>query len=1128
MQSLDQIYQNLVKRIAALRQKQKRLTLTRGLILFVTISVVLGLSALLLEAVFAFGREARFGLVAALGVIELLALIGLVGRPLFSLLFRRDAPDDVTLALAIGQAYSDIKDRLADALQVFRQHQQNREGYSLELTDASLLDIEKDTRRLDFTRVANATPLEKALKLAGGVFATGLLIWFLFPSDLTEASYRLLNPSRDFAQHSSITLDVHPGDVEVVKGDTVSLTARIGGKTPDEVFLHLKRKEAPEFEPIALQPNQRGDYTFALENVKDEYYYYMQAGDVKSTEYHIAVIERPLVRNLQVKLDYPAYSKLGSQYLDENVGDISALKGTTVQLSLQTNKTLKTANVKFDDGSERALDISGQQVTGSFHLQRNGSYHLELRDRRDLTNASPIEYRLSLVEDQYPLVQITFPGQDVDLGKDMIVPLSIEAQDDFGFSKLRLGYQVLGGGIQERGMKFLELALPTNRQEKVLVNHTWDLSELDIQPEDVVEYFAEAFDNDRVAGPKSSRSATYRVRFPSIYEIYDEVARTHEESFEDLEAIYEESQTLKSTLQEVVQEMKRDPELNWEEKQEVQEAAQNQEQMGEKLEEIQQKLDDMINRMEQNELISLETLEKYRELQSLMEDMMTPELKEALKQLQESMEELDPQELKRNMEKFAASQEDFMSSMERTLNLLKKLQIEQKLDETVRKAQDLLRRQEELNEKSARQSEPQEGSKYAQEEQGIRKDSKSLDQEVSDLKNKMSEFPQMPQEEVESAQRQLGEEELQSLMQQAVQQFQAGEMQNAHNTGEQISQDLQKLMESLQSAQQKLSQEQKQRLMQALNQSSNNLLGLSKQQEDLMNETTGADRNTPGLNDLADKQQDLLSGLTRVTEQIYQISQETFFVTPKVGKALGKAMTGMQESLSDFESRTPARATQDQGQAMAGLNEAASEVRKSMQDMGSASSAIGFQEMMQRLMGVSEKQKGLNQQTSQMGQNPGGLTPQQQAAMERLAAEQSAVRKSLEQLMQEAGDRSDVLGDLSQVGKEMEEVVESLEQKNVNPRVIDKQHRILSRLLDAQRSMHKRDFSKQRQAETGKQYSVASPDDLPRQQMSESDRLRNELLKAMQGGYSKDYRELIRKYFEALAREQQKGETILQ
>lgn len=1123
MSKHESFYENLISRLDVLRKREKRLSLAQGVFSFLLALIGLVLTAVFIEAIFRLNSTPRFILLSFAAALATAIFIWFVGRPLFVMLFRPGTPDETDLALRVGNYFKNIRDRLADALQVFQQHKQNTEGYSIELAEASLAEIHDETSELNFESVASVLPLKKAFKyclIAAAVFAVLLLI---FPASLTNASFRLLHPARDFAKDLGITFDVYPGDTEVVKGEKVRLKAKVMGAEVDEIAVLTKKYEAKEFERTLLTSNEKNEVAFEIQNVNQDLSYYFEVSDHKSDEYKISVLDLPFVRNLQVKLMYPSYSKLGMQFLEENVGDISALKGTKVAVSLKTNKTVHEAKIKFDDEKEIPLRISGQDVSGKFVLTRSGSYRFLLTDKKGLTNAAPIEYRLSVIEDQHPMVQITFPGQDVDLGKDLQLPLSIEAEDDFGFSKIRIGYRILHEGIREGKEQSFDLTLPKDAQDKLLLNTTWDMSSLNLFPQDVVTYFAEAFDSDRVSGPKSSRSLTYRVRLPSIYELYDEIARGHEESFEDLQELYEEGKTLKSALDKIVQEMKREPELDWEEKQEVRDAAKAQEQIREKLQQVQEKLDQMVNRMDQNDLLSLETLQKYRELQQLMEEMLTPELQQALQKLQQSMAELDPQKLKQAMEKFAASQEDFLKSMERTLNLLKKLQIEQKLDEAVRKAQELHRRQEELNKKASADSNPQKGSKYSQEQSGIRNDTGDLVQDLEQLQNSMSEFPQMPQERIDAAQQRISQS-LQNMMQQASLQFQSGDMSGAQNTGGQISQELQELMESLQTAKQELSENQKQEVMQALRRSSHDLLNLSKQQETLMESTKGTDRNTPGMNDLADRQQGMVSGLSRVANGLYELSQKTFFVTPEMGKALGKSMKGMQSALEAMEARNSGKSVQGQSQAMSGLNEAISQIRNSMQSLSQASSAIGFQEMMQQLMGISQQQQGVNQQTSKMGQSQGqGMSMEQQAAMERLAAEQGAVRKSLEQLLKEAGNRSEVLGDLGQVSKDMEEVVKELQQQNLSRSTIDRQKRILSRLLDAQRSMSRRDYSRKRQAETGKQYQTLSPQALPDLHGGEKERLRNELLKAMREGYSKDYKELIQKYFEALAREQQEG-----
>ncbi|NIR48499.1 hypothetical protein GWO43_08720 [candidate division KSB1 bacterium] len=1124
MKKYDSIFEGLLHRINQLRVKEKKLSLAEGAISFLLIFAGVFLIVVAVEAIYWLGSAGRYALAGTLLLVGVFALTYFILRPLYSLYFRKDDPDDVHLALKIGDTFKHIRDRMADAMQVFQKHKQNPEGYSLELADASLSEIDDELKEADFASVADVSKLKNRCKVfLGSAFAV-VVIYLIFSSNFSAASYRLLHPSKDFKHEVGLSFKVTPGDAEVVKGENVSIQTQVEGKEVSQIQLAVKNTAAQEFERFVLNANQAGQFSYTLENVRDNLEYFMEADAHKSRQFSINVIELPYLRNLQVKLDYPSYSKLGSQFLDENVGDFSALKGTVVEVRAQTNKPLQEAKIVFGDDSETPLKISGKELIGKFTLSNSGSYHFSLTDKKELANANPIEYRMTVLEDEFPLVELTFPGQDVDLGEDMLLPLTVEAQDDFGFSKARIGYQIFEGGRHEKGLQFLSLALPKEVSDKLLINHTWDLSELGIFPEDVVMYYAEVFDNDRVSGPKSSKSQTYRVRFPSLNEMYDEVARGHEQTFESMEDVFEESKALRDNLKEIVQEMKRDPELNWEEKQKVQESLQAQDKMRQELESIQENLDQMINRMEQNDLLSPETLEKYRELQKLMEEMITPEMKEALRELQKSLQELDPQKMKEALEKFSASQEEFLQSMERTLNLLKKLQIEQKLDEAVRRAQDLLRRQEELNKQMSESANKQDGNKYAREEKGIQRDTGDLSESLDDLQNKMSEFPQMPNKRIESAQN-LTDPQLQSQLQKAVQQMQSGDMQGAQSSTQQISQNMQELLETLQTAKQEMTDAQKQKIMQALSRSSHDLLNLSKQQEGLMQSTQGMDRNSPGMNDAADKQQNLLSGLSRVSNDLLELSQQTFFVTPEIGKALGKSMSGMKGSLKELEARNSAKSVGNQGQAMAGLNEAVAELRNSMQQMSGASSAIGFQEMMQRLMGASQKQQGINQRTQNLGEQPGGLTMEQQAALSRLAAEQEAVRKSLEQLAREMGNRSEILGDLGKVSEDMEKVVKELQNQNVNRNTIQRQKRILSRLLDAQRSMHNRDFSRKRRAETGKEYQTLSPESLPSELLTRKDKLKNELLRAMKEGYSKDYRELIRKYFEALY-EQQSEEAM--
>jgi hypothetical protein len=137
----------------------------------------------------------------------------------------------------------------------------------------------------------------------------------------------------------------------------------------------------------------------------------------------------------------------------------------------------------------------------------------------------------------------------------------------------------------------------------------------------------------------------------------------------------------------------------------------------------------------------------------------------------------------------------------------------------------------------------------------------------------------------------------------------------------------------------------------------------------------------------------------------------------------------------------------------------------------------------------------------------------------RLAAQQGMIKNSLEQLSDESGSRRDILGRLDELGGEMEEVIRQLQAQNLDRKVIERQERILSRLLDAQKSVREKEYSRQREAERDKMQLVKSPPELKREWILKEDRLRKELMNALEEGYSPEYRILIKSYFEFLSRQ---------
>jgi len=81
---------------------------------------------------------------------------------------------------------------------------------------------------------------------------------------------------------------------------------------------------------------------------------------------------------------------------------------------------------------------------------------------------------------------------------------------------------------------------------------------------------------------------------------------------------------------------------------------------------------------------------------------------------------------------------------------------------------------------------------------------------------------------------------------------------------------------------------------------------------------------------------------------------------------------------------------------------------------------------------------------------------------------------------------------------------------------MERQEKILSRMLDYSQSIRERKYSQKRESQTGKNYLAMDP--AARVQVVDERRrkLQEDMLRALQQDYAKDYRALIKAYFEQI------------
>ena len=1128
----EQIYEQLLSRLRHLRRQDRFHNWLAALGIFLMLAAALGI-VLPMLANFAAPSSGMRWLLSGLGLLGFLFLIGrfVLQSPL-SWILRPNSPSEIDLALRVGHSHPEVKDRFANALQVYHETAQDSQNGEItrQLAGVALHDAYQTVEPIIFSHIIDRRTPKRRLTAAALAIVIAVAVWGMATNFMAQGAAILLAPHRT-PKALALQFEVQPGDAEIIKGQSLRVVARMNRLVAETAQLEWRQTDGRATEQAAMARAASGaasQFAHTLENIREPLSYRIHLGGDNSRWYNVNVIEPPMARSLRVTVKFPSYTGRQPLELDENVGDILALPGSAVSLHVRPNKPIENASLVFSYGEVMPLAAAGDDFRGEFAVRRQGTYQIALKDQKGLANADAIQYRLELETDQAPAVQITFPGRDADLDESMRMPLVIEGEDDYGFSKLQIVYEILEGGSPEGKRGVMAVPISNRNSRAFREQPIWDLSPLNLLPEDVVRYYAEVFDNDVISGPKSGRSQTFHLRFPSMYEMYREIASTQEEASQDLQAMYEQAKKTKDEIDKLAQEMKKDPNLNWEQKQKLAESAGATQKMQEQVQQLQEKLQEMIDTMERNDLLSPQTLEKYMELQKLLQEMKSPELQKALEEMQKAMQNLDPEKLQEAMKNFQFSQDEFLKSLERTINLLKQVQAEQQLDEAIKKTEDLLERQQEVNQEAAKNPLPEKRDELANKETEMKRDAQSLEKSLGDLNKLMQELQQQgPAEKIEHAAQMMNSPDLAGEMQQMANKMQQGNMSQAQQSGQRIASTLQQMQQSLQGAQKEMSESNRREVMQALQRSSSDLVQLSKQQEQLLKQSGGLQPNSSQFNQNADRQQELMSGLQRAGEQLFQLSQKSFAVTPDIARAMGKAMNEMQAARDELEQRNGQAAGERQGQAMQALDQAVAGLRQSMQQGAGMSMAMGFEQFMQRMMGLSGKQQGINQETQGLGEQ-GLEAMQRQAAMARLAAEQAAVKKSLEQLMQEFGQRGEILGRLDQTAKDMEEVVKELQQNRANRQTIERQQQILSRLLDAQRSMRERDHSKERQAQTGKTYRAVDPGSLPADLGEKKSRLYEDLMRALRENYTRDYKDLIQRYFEALTKGQQKSDEKVQ
>lgn len=1140
MSSLEITYNSFIGRISDVSKKDILYRLTKAIIISIPAFILLLILLITGEAVFEFSSAVRkvffFGYLSALFATIATAVI---------IAFIRFNESKSTsgvkkYARSIGSYFPDIKDNLLNAIQIYSYANRKDHIFSSDLVRGSIQQVNDIIQPYDFRKVISFKQLTKNFLIAAVSIVLFIILLFSIPGFL-QASGRLIDYNYTFVENTlGIAYDVKPGNIEIPKGESVEVYSKINftdqNYTTESIKLFTKTVTSDGLEISSsnedITSSIRNEFKSVIKNINSNTIYWFEYKGIKSSSYTISITSRPVIKTTKITVYPPAYTKLPSREVSGS--EIVAIAGSNIYVTVESSDNLANSYLQFSWGNNLKIESADKTATGTFAASSNGTFKILLENDKGLTNNNAPEYTMRIIPDEYPKISIVEPGNGVSVQGTKEILVRSRITDDFGFTKMRMGYKIskTSFGSPDKDYRYMDIPLKNTDATGVEVPYQWNLSSLNLGTDDEVEYFVEVYDNDGISGPKMTRSEIRTLVYPSLEALMEKTEKTKEDIEKSLNDAYKDAMELKKELDELKEKMETNPEeLGLNDQKKNEEMQQKIDNIQNQFTDTQQKLQELMNDLQNNNQISKEALEKYMELQKLFQKIDSKELRDMLQKLQESLKNFNRQQMQDAMKNFKFDEEAFRKSLEKTMELLNKILNEQKFGELTQKLDDITKKQDELKNETEKtdKNDQQKMNEESKKQDDIKKDLQDFQKQTKELSENMKKTDKNDQlsKELEKLLNEMMKKQLEQKMNKSSESLQQGKQSESMKQQKELSQDLNSLNQQMQDLLESMINAENQKLQAKMQEFLNRLQEMSKKEQELkeQSEELNKDSESKEFEENMREQEKLKNQLSQLIDEMMSMAQE-MGMTPMLSKNLGDAYNDMDNASEKLGKKDSKSATQSQADAKANLDKAIERMQQMCQNGQSGKGnkpSSSLQQLMQQLQQMIQRQQGLNQkmQGLQQNGNQGNMSQEQMAEMQKLAMEQETIKKNLQQLNEEFKKEQDkegkkLLGNLDEVQKDMMEIIRDLQNNNITPETRKRQEKILSRMLDFQLSAREKDFEQKRESRPGKNFERTSPNEIVISRPNLINGINQDALLLQENNYSEDYESLIRKYMEKM------------
>nr|WP_319511078.1 DUF4175 family protein [uncultured Draconibacterium sp.] len=970
--------------------------------------------------------------------------------PLFRLLHILKPIDLKSSTKLIQKHFGEIKDKLLNIIELSDLHEKK---YSNELLVASIDQKIDELKVFNFNEAIEYKNVRivSIYLIISVLIASGILL--SNKSIFTESTNRLVHYNQQFIKPAPFTFNIQNQNLKAKKGDpfTVKVIAE-GEEIPQIVYINIEGNN------YLMKTTESGYYQFEMASVINPVTFYFTDLKYKSDSYSLQLLPKPGINSFRISTNPPAYTLTDNQMLD-NVGDLQVPCGTIVKWQFN-GVDVDSLFLQFDDSTQVTAELTDRGFELQKTMLESAGYNVFIKNKITEPELA-LSYRIDVIPDIFPEIEVLRIEDSTRLTRFFFKGV---IGDDYGFSSLKFHYNI--------NNEDTTIALPVSKNlSDQEFYYSYDFN--DIENEGPVSYYFSVSDNDVINGFKTTTSNSYSFTFPDK----EELLANEKEQFENIEKMVAESQELAKDIQNDLQNLQiKNMDTNtseWEKSQMVNDIVQKQNQLEKLYDKIKQdneKLNNYLNSFQDN---SQEIVEKQKQIEDLLEEVFTDELRELMEEFNKLAEEFDSKKLNELSRDMNVTMDDLQKQLDRNLEMLKKFKVEQKLQQLTDEMQEMAIQEEQMAQEVSEDKNYEEISEKVSEHQ----------ENLKDLQNRLKETLDMNKELEEPVGFDDFDEEFEEMQKSTEESKENLEKKNRKKSSQSIQKTSEQMKNAAFAMQQMLdmnSMQQNQENIQNLRQILSNLILLSFNQEDVLTGLGGISAKDPRLNELNRKQKQIEDQSRIVRDSLYTLAMRT----PQISSMINNEIVDMEINLTkageELEEALFPQARSSQQFVIAATNNLALLLNESLEQL--------------------EKQQANAQPGDQQCENPGG---QGSNGMQNLKESSESIKQQLQKMIDQMKNGNSqglskqmgqslmqhemmqqMLRDLmnnGQVGSQAQEtfkkIDEMLEQnrkelmnKSINAETIARQNLITTRLLEAEKAEMEREFEDKRESESADEF----------------------------------------------------------